>query len=300
MIFRRAQFVLCVLLAGFAGLAACGMPEGAGPVEVRPVFPDAAPLAHRHRNHSMTESPDGRLRVFAAQQGDETELMAMRRVGETWSAPVLLDLPRRETNTSPRFFPDGTLYYASDAPHPDRPGRKDLNIWRVDLHADNAGVDVGVPDVLPDVINSGSHEDGFAPLGSGRAVFSSTTLGGAGGYDLYIAERAAEGWQVHPFAHNTEMADSHPVAVRNGEMLIWYAHLPSEVVYGAVDLFVSRRNGAGWSPPENLGPLINAAGIEYGPGVSGDGDTLFFSRDGILLEVDLAGALSRTGYVAPE
>ena len=261
------------------------------------VFPDAAPLAHRQRNHSMTETPDGRLRVFAAQRGDATDLMLMKRIdGGKWSEPTKLNLPRRETNTSPRFFPDGVLYYSSDAPHPERPGRKDLNIWRVEFKGD----DLGVPEVLPDTINSGSHEDGFAPIDAQRAVFSSTTLGGAGGYDLYIAEKVKGAWQVSPFPHNTAMADSHPVAAQGGSVLIWYAHLPSDAAYGAVDLFMSRFDSGHWSAPQNLGPGVNTAGIDYGAGVSGDGKTLFFSRDGVLLETDLAAAINDAGYISPE
>ena len=266
-------------------------------VEPKPVFPDAEPLAHRHRNHSMTESPDHQLRVFAAQKGDVTDLMVSKRIDkDRWTTPIILDLPRRETNTSPRFFPDGALYYSSDAPHPARPGRKDLNIWRVDMDADMAGV----PTVLPDAINSGSHEDSFAPLGKDRAVFSSTTLGGVGGFDLYLAEKQNGEWKTRPFPHNTAMADSHPVTTHDGKTLIWYAHLPADAVYGVVDLFVSHLEEGGWSAPQNLGPRINTAGVDYGAGISSDGKTLFVSRDGVLLETGLEAAIAHAGFVAPE
>ena len=299
MTFHRAR-LLCrgILSLGVSALLlyGCGKQEAFDRQDVQAVFPDAAPLDHRHRNHSMTETPDGRLRVFAAQRGDATDLMLMTRMeGGKWSVPVVLDLPRRESNTSPRFFPDGTLYYSSDAPHPERPGRKDLNIWRVAFQGDAPGV----PEVLPNAINSGSHEDGFAPIDNQRAVFSSTTLGGVGGYDLYIAEKVKGEWRVSPFPHNTAMADSHPVVAQDGSVLIWYAHLPSDGVYGAVDLFMSRYEAGQWSDPENLGPLINTAGVDYGAGVSGDGQKLFFSRDGVLLETNLATAIKRAGYVEP-
>lgn len=282
----------CALL-----LSACGAPDDAIVLEPKLIFADAEPLKHRHRNHSMTESPDGKLRVFAAQKGDVTDLMLMRLQDDgTWSASELLDLPKLETNTSPRFFPDGTLYYSSDGRHPERPGRKDQNIWRVSLE----GGTPGLPEVLPDEINTGAHEDSFAPLADGRAIFSSTALGGTGGFDLYIASWTMDGWEVEPFAHNSMMADSHPVTTPDGQTLIWYAHLPVEKVYGVVDLFVSRKTEEGWSAPENLGPAVNTAGIDYGAGVSADGKTLFFSRDGILMETDLEQVLANTGYVSPE
>ena len=292
-LFWRGFFSLCMSASLLYG---CGKEDGSAKLDVQAVFPEAAPLGHRHRNHSMTETPDGLYRVFAAQRGDLTDLMLMKKDAEgRWGMPVILDLPRRETNTSPRFSHDGVLYYSSDAPHPARPGRKDLNIWRVALSGD----DVGVPEVLPDTINSGSHEDGFAPIDSNRAVFSSTTLGGSGGYDLYIADNITGEWRVSPFPHNTAMADSHPVMTRDGGVLIWYAHMPMDAVYGSVDLFMSRFDEGEWSAPQNLGPHINTAGIDYGPGVSGDGYKLFFSRDGVLLEANLAVAIDHAGYVAP-
>ena len=293
----RVSVILVSALFCAALLSGCTEQSAPEAVSAKPVFPGAAPLAHRHRNHSLTESPDKQLRVYAAQRGDVTDLMLSRRTdGEGWSKPVVLNLPKRETNTSPRFFPDGTLYYSSDAPHPDRPGRKDLNIWRV-THVDGV---FGTPTVLPNSINTGSHEDTFAPLGAGRAVFSSTTLGGEGGFDLYVVEENDGDWDVTPFPHNTAMADSHPVATKDGATLIWYGHLPSDKVYGAVDLFFSRLENGTWSEPKNLGPAINTAGIEYGAGLSVDDEALFFSRDGVLLEIKLEAALGQAGYVTTE
>lgn len=292
---RRQVFVWFLgscLAASF--FVACTDKTSTVNAEPSEVFPDASPLKHRHRNHSLTESPDGRIRIYAAQKGDITDLMIMRRdQNGRWSAPSLLELPRRETNTSPRFFPNGDLYYSSDASHPQRPGRKDLNVWRVPFADDT----FGSPEVLPDSINSGSHEDGFAPLGDGRAIFSSTTLGGVGGYDLYIAHREGEAWSKTPFEHNTAMADSHPVTTKDGKTLIWYAHLPTEDIYGVVDLFVSHYGEEGWSAPLNLGPKINTGGIDYGAGFSADGKTLFFSREGVLMQADFETVLSEAGFV---
>lgn len=292
---RICAAAFAISLAG--SLAGCDGRASHAPHEPELVFPGAAPLAHRHRHHSLTESPDGQFRIYAAQKGDVTDLMVMRRLPEGgWSAPEVMDLPRLETNTSPRFSEDGVLYYSSDGPHPRRPGRKDLNIWQVRF---DDGV-LGRPEVLPDTINTGSNEDGFAPLGPDTAVFSSTTLGGVGGYDLYIASREGDDWSVSPFPHNTAMADSHPVTTPDGKTLIWYAHMPLDAVYGSVDLFISQYDGANWTVPKNLGPMINTQGIDYGPGVSADGKTLFFSRDGVLLEVPLGEAVASAGFVGSD
>lgn len=47
---------------------------------------------------------------------------------------------------------------------------------------------------------------------------------------------------------------------------------------GGDDLFISARTaGGGWSAPRNLGRGVNTAEYEYGPLVSADGRTLYFT-----------------------
>lgn len=47
---------------------------------------------------------------------------------------------------------------------------------------------------------------------------------------------------------------------------------------GSCDLFISRRVGDQWSPPENLGPPINSRNWESQPSLASDGRTLYFVR----------------------
>ena len=280
---------------GVMGLVACGPADKPILLEPQLLFPHAEPLAHRHRNHSFMQSPDGAFYVYARQQGDDTQIVMVRPVEDGgWTEPVLLDLPRRETASTPRFSEDGWLYFTSDAQHPARVGRDDLNIWRVRYD----GKTLGEAEVLPDEINTGADEESYAPLGAGKGVFASARMGGAGGYDLYFAEEGDAGWQITPYAHNTMMADATVAATPDGDTLFYYAHLPTERVYGGVDLFVTRREADDWSAPENLGPLINTNGIEYGPGLSADGETLYFSRDGVLMSAPLKPSVESAGFRA--
>ena len=48
--------------------------------------------------------------------------------------------------------------------------------------------------------------------------------------------------------------------------------------HGSGDLYISRRDGDGWSAPENMGPSVNGDDSDYTPFVSGDGETLYFAR----------------------
>ena len=47
---------------------------------------------------------------------------------------------------------------------------------------------------------------------------------------------------------------------------------------GGIDLYISWRTGATWTPPRNLGPMVNTAGTEFCPFVSRDGKVFVFSR----------------------
>ena len=48
--------------------------------------------------------------------------------------------------------------------------------------------------------------------------------------------------------------------------------------YGSCDLFISRRIGDRWTPPENLGPPVNSRNWETQPSMASDGRTLYFIR----------------------
>ena len=55
---------------------------------------------------------------------------------------------------------------------------------------------------------------------------------------------------------------------------------------GSCDLFISRRIGDRWSPPQNLGPPVNSKHWESQPSLASDGRTLYFvrgiqARDGV-------------------
>ncbi len=51
--------------------------------------------------------------------------------------------------------------------------------------------------------------------------------------------------------------------------------------YGGNDLYVSFRVGAdAWSKPQNIGAVVNTHGMEMGPFIAGDNETMFFSSNG--------------------
>ncbi|MBK7752093.1 MAG: PD40 domain-containing protein [Flavobacteriales bacterium] len=71
----------------------------------------------------------------------------------------------------------------------------------------------------------------------------------------------------------------------DGRFIIFTACAGMEGEYGAgrkglgsCDLFISRRIGNRWSPPENLGPPVNSRNWESQPSLASDGRTLYYVR----------------------
>jgi len=72
--------------------------------------------------------------------------------------------------------------------------------------------------------------------------------------------------------------DRQPYITRDGRTLFFVSDRPGGE--GRFDIWYSRRVGAGWSTPENLGTDINTAYNEYSPYFNESGTALYFATDG--------------------
>ena len=84
--------LLTVAAATILMFGACSKAPPAGPVKV---FPDAETPDIRQPSYSLTESPDGTIRIFTKENGDEAWLYEMHKTGNSWSAPERMELPAR-------------------------------------------------------------------------------------------------------------------------------------------------------------------------------------------------------------
>jgi hypothetical protein len=71
---------------------------------------------------------------------------------------------------------------------------------------------------------------------------------------------------------------SHPALSADGEKMVFTSNRSESI--GGLDLFISYKEGSGWSSPINLGNSINTRGNEMSPFLDQD-NNLFFSSDGI-------------------
>jgi len=140
------------------------------------------------------------------------------------------------------------------------------------------------PRILTGAINASS--ENYEPSLSADGLTMVFTRGRARhNADLYQTRWSAAGWSDPEPLERVNTADDElgPELSRDGRYLYFYSNRPGG--YGGYDLWVARWNGAGWSPPENLGEAINSAFNEYGPALTADGMRLFFSSNRLRREL---------------
>jgi len=107
--------------------------------------------------------------------------------------------------------------------------------------------------------------------------------GGPGIRDIYSSTLDENG-EFSPAVLVSELStcfeDEQPAIRRDGLELFFVSNRPGG--FGAGDIWVSTRPSTSdpWSPPVNVGPLINTARIEGRPALSFDGLSLYFFSDG--------------------
>lgn len=107
-------------------------------------------------------------------------------------------------------------------------------------------------------------------------VVKGETLGAA----IYSSDRTGAAWsepkQVKILKDST-ITVAHPAIDNEGVWLYFVSDMPGTL--GGKDIWRTRKEGDGWSVPQNLGPSINTAGDEMFPYFAPDG-TFYFSSDG--------------------
>jgi hypothetical protein len=209
---------------------------------------------------------------------------------DPWEPPINLgptiNGPGNEYCTT--FSPDGHwMIFVSD--RPEGCGMQDL--WISHRHNKRDDFGWGPPEHLGCIVNSNANENGpflFKDEATGQTLlyFSSGRAGGLGLLDIYVSAAISDGEDTifgppSPVAElNTTYTDYQPSIRKDGLEVIFASNRPgSSGIYP--DLWVSTRDSTldPWSPPENLGPLVNSTAYDFHPSLSFDGTTLFFASE---------------------
>ena len=155
--------------------------------------------------------------------------------------------------------------------------------------------------LTPSVIDAAIPESLVRPQFAEGGLALYYTLRQPGGEaDIYRSQFDGKQWLAGEPVENLNLpaGDYGPVISTDGSTLYLYSDRPGG--YGGYDLFVSRRTPAGWSEPENMGPLFNSPAHEYDPAISPDGKRLFFaSNRTTTMENRLAIAADQGATVVP-
>jgi len=236
--------------------------------------------------------PSGQIAVFGRHNDGwgEHQVFVSRRTADGWSGPTLAPFSGTYDDRGARLTADGgVLFYSSNRPREGQ-GEQALDhfdIWLTQLLPDGWGR----PRPLPAPLNTLANEIHPSVAVDGTIYFASDRDGGLGRSDLYAATPGPTGYAVESLgpAVNTERSEP-DVFVDPHQRFLVFARTDDPEGYGGDDLWLSLRTEDGWSTPRNLGPEVNSSDYEYGPSLSADGRTLFFTshRDGDadLFEID--------------
>lgn len=216
-----------------------------------------------------TVSPDGTTLLYTVTDHRfrrMTIVQAVRR-GSEWSGPEVVPFSGVWRDGDPSFAPDGrTLLFISNRPLPGDPRdtvRRDFSIWEAQRRRDGRWSE---PVALDRGINTAESE--FAP-----SLSAAGTLYFSRGAHMYRAAKRGAGFDV-PAVLPIDGGD--PAISPDERFLVFDSDGPTA---GDADLFVSCRQGDGWSAPSRVASPVSTPQEEGDPSVSADGRTLyFFSR----------------------
>lgn len=141
-----------------------------------------------------------------------------------------------------------------------------------------------IPKALNGKVNS--EPEAYEPTLSRDGLTMIFTLGKAlHNADLFVTRWSGEAWEDPKSLEsiNTEYDELGPELSQDGRYLYFYSNRPGGV--GGFDIWMSRWDGKAWSPPENPGESINSEFNEYGPGLTPEGDVVYFSSNRLRREM---------------
>lgn len=280
-----------LLPTALCALTACALFNGQntttkGVANLSQIWTPAAVGTDRYES-SPTFTPDGREMYFVSADRHFRNYRILRSRCEqgSWSPPepVPFGLPLPIIEADPHVTRDGTrLYFISSRQAPER---EDFDIWYVDKMADGGW---GVPQRLPEPVNSSAAELLPRTSSDGTLYFGSDRPGGFGQGDIYAAtEQSDGGWKVVNVGLpvNTAANDYEAEISGDGRTLILVSDRGDKS-----HLYRFAKRDGGWREVGQI-PAANDV-FQVGPILSPAGDRLLFAqavgeRSGEIYLIDL-------------
>ena len=246
------------------------------------------PLEKDAKPFCASETEDGRLLAFQIDHPEgrgRLDIWFSRLENGRWSVPFNAG-PQVNTGSheaDAKLSPDGTVMIFLRSDDFSKSSRVYVSHFR-DGSWSTAEL-LGPPVSLPDTVQFGA----LLSKDQRRLYFSSNRSGGHGGFDVYTSDRIGSGWDrwgepvnLGPVVNSA--GDENDVAVNPDETTLILPLRRNDSQSESVDLYISRRVNAQWTPWQNMGPRINTPGTDTCPWLGYDGRTLYLNStwDGLV------------------
>jgi outer membrane protein OmpA-like peptidoglycan-associated protein len=227
--------------------------------------------------------------LLSAQPGSRARLHKATELNKSVTVHNLASLNTEALEFSPAFYANGIVFVSSrrkSGPVDAQIGETFFELYYAEL--DPNGLPLK-PTPFSQTITSQAHEGPVSFNRDGTVMyFSRNNLvrglrradsKGRVRMKIYEARRGALDWenvQELPF-NNDEYSCMHPALSPDGKKLYFASDRPGGM--GGLDIWVSLRQGKGWSEPINMGSKINSTGNDVFPFMHESG-ILFFASDG--------------------
>ncbi len=222
---------------------------------------------------------EGNTLVFTRRvRGDEDVFISKKTDGQ-WGVPEpILDINTPENEGSQYISADGNLIVFVRCS--DRTGYGGCDLY----FSEKKGAIWSKPKNMGQPINTRGWESQPSLSADGNILYyASNRKGTLGGRDIWRSKRNVKGEWSNPVnlgpTINTPADDESPFFHPDGQSL--YFMSSGHEGMGGYDLFLARRNGKKWTPPQNLGYPINTKGNEGALFITLDGTTAYFTKDNL-------------------
>jgi Tol biopolymer transport system component len=275
------SFIIIITASNFAALSQTVQPAALQAniinIDAKPVVFVPGVVSTPDDEFAPSFTPDGNTVYFS---NGSSEIYFSKLIHSKWAKPKVADFSGRWKDMDPFISPDGKrLFFSSYRPLNGEPQNKpqtNAQIWYVDRLSDD---NWSTPHHLDAPVNL-EGIDSYAPSmsSSGTLYFFSPRRDINNKGKSYYAK-----WMGNHYDEPKLLSLNGANSVRDPFIAPDERYL---IFVSGNDLYISYRNGDGWSAGQKLGPQVNNGDGSSSPYVSPDGKMLYYSQNhapGILM-----------------
>lgn len=224
-------------------------------------------------------SKDGKEFYFNAEYQHNWAIFVTRETGGRWEKPKPIHFTSDYIDRDFTISPDGNrIFFGSNRPR--KSGGKKLDALDIFFIERYPSGEWSCPRNMGMVINSDNGENYPSVAANGNLYFFSNRKEGIGLCDIYVSKYLVGQYQRPQLVSNhiNSKKNDWDSWIAPDENYIIFSSQNRDDTIGGQDLYISyKRKDGSWSKARNMGPAVNSQSDEICPGVSLDGEYLFFT-----------------------